>query len=741
MGKAKDTQDDRKQIEEDSKLVNYWHDKFKQSMIHKSKETMAWHDYWDAYTGEYYRKSDKPDYKSDQISNFIFSTIETIRPIMVDGDPAFVAMATSEDGLETQDKIQTALDHEFDREEMGAKIPRQTITSLVLGTSIWFLPWDGDASSDYDGEIKAVEVNPFNFFPDPMATCIEDAEHLIYATYKHVNQLKKVFPSKANLLEGGNIKYEELVANRNIPSRVDNQVLVLEIWCRDFATTEEETEENGKTYKVEKMKYPNGRVITIAPELDALLEDKENPYNDGKFPFVMIKDYDIPFKFWGEGEVAQLISPQDYINDLSNQVIDNAKITANMPWIVDKNSGIGYGKLTNRPGLVIRKNPGSEVHRPQPPSMPNYVMNKIDDLKHDMESISGVHDVTQGKRPTGIQAGNAIMALQEAGQARIRIKVKLMEHGLSKLATMWYNRMQQFWKLDRWVRISTDDGMYDFSQITSEDLKNDYDVKINAGSTMQKNRAGMLDLLIRLGQTTAEDGLPVIDRESILEFVDIKDKSRLVKKFSELAEQNNINDETAETVGMMSEQLEQQVQEISSILEEVTNVMGQMDKEVSELYSFHNEQREEESMPEQVPQEQQVMQEDMGGSLPMSEEEMLNENQMQMPLDQMQQPSPEMEQMGAEGTEVTAYDIYELAMEEELSDQEIELLAEEYGIPIEEIIAVFEQMASQQGQEEMPQEPMISDEILQMIDALSEEELMELLEARPDIIDMIGNNQ
>lgn len=734
MSENKVDETDRDKQEEELKTVSYWHDKFKQAMIHKSKETMEWHDYWDAYTGDYFKESDKPEYKSDQISNFIFSTIETIRPIMVDGDPAFVAMATNEDGLETQDKVQTALNYEFDREKMSAKIPRQTITSLVLGTSIWFLPWDGDADSKYDGEIKAVEVNPFNFFPDPMATCIEDAEYLIYATYKHVNQLKKVFPNKANLLEGGNIKYEELVANRNVPSRVDNQVLVLEIYCRDFTTTEEETEENGKTYKVEKMKYPNGRVITIAPELEILLEDKENPYNDGKFPFVMIKDYDIPFKFWGEGEVKQLLSPQNYINDLSNQVIDNAKITANMPWIIDKNSGIGYGKLTNRPGLVVRKNPGSEVHRPQPPTMPNYVLNKIDDLKHDMESISGVHDVTQGKRPTGIQAGNAIMALQEAGQARIRIKVKLMEHGLGELATMWYSRMQQFWKLDRWIRTSSDSGNYDFTKITSDDLENDFDVKITAGSTMQKNRAGMMDLLIRLGQTTAEDGLPVIDRESILEYVDVKDKSRIIRKFAEMAEQNNINEETAETVGMFSEQLNTQVDQISGILKEVTDVLGDIDGEVTELYSYHNEERDSEK-------QQQARGDEMPVNEPqMTEEEMLMQNQMQMPLDEMQEPSPEMEQMGAEEQVVTAYDIVEVAIEEELSDQEIELLAEEYGVPMEEVIMVFEEMATQNPDGEI-QEPMISDELLQMIDELSEEELMELMELRPDIIEMLGNTQ
>ena len=50
-----------------------------------------------------------------------------------------------------------------------------------------------------------------------------------------------------------------------------------------------------------------------------------------------MKNYDVPFKFWGVGEVEQILSPQIYVNELTNQIIDNAKNTANMQWIIDKN--------------------------------------------------------------------------------------------------------------------------------------------------------------------------------------------------------------------------------------------------------------------------------------------------------------------------------------------------------------------------------------------------------------------
>jgi hypothetical protein len=83
---------------------------------------------------------------------------------------------------------------------------------------------------------------------------------------------------------------------------------------------------------------------------------------------------------------------------------------------------------------VIRKNPGSEVRREQPANMPNYVPNTVDTLKNDMEQVSGIFDSIKGNSETGVYTAQGILALQEAGQARIRLKVKLYEYALTRLS-------------------------------------------------------------------------------------------------------------------------------------------------------------------------------------------------------------------------------------------------------------------------------------------------------------------
>ena len=568
--------------DKEKKLVEWVNSKFKQAYVAKAPLMQKWQTYMDAYNGTMFNKESKPDYKSDEISNIVFSTVEAIRPVMTDNDPKFIAMPRTPQGAEFSHDVQMALDFEWERERMSTKLPAQLIPMLVYGTAIWFCQWDGH-EGEY-GEIKLKAVDPFNVFPDPLAEDVDTCEYLVYATYKNANQLKQIFKDKASAIEGSRITMSELVANRDeSDAKEENQVLVLEMWCRDW-TTMDELEDGTKA-----LRYPKGRVITCLPDLGIVLSDKQNPYKDGKFPFVLMKNYDVPFKFWGNGEVEQILSPQKYINDLTNQIIDNAKSTANMQWIIDKNSGIGQGKLTNRPGLVIRKNPGTEVRRDTPPAMPSYVREQIEVLKTDIQDISGVFDALKGERQSGITAGSAIMALQEASQARIRLKIKLMEQSLTHLANMVYSRMQQFWKLDRWVRITDVEGNPSFQQIGVQVLQNDFDMKVVAGSTMPVNRNAMLDLMIRLAQTNAEDGLPMVDRKAILEYLPTSDRKSILDRFEKQRQEQELKAQQEQQ--MQQQQMQQQqgeldanvASQVTNSLQEVINALNITGQQVEEL--------------------------------------------------------------------------------------------------------------------------------------------------------------
>lgn len=574
-----------KEEEAEMNLASYWNMKFKESMVTKAPYTKRWTTYWDAYRGDYFKNTNLPDYKSNLVSNYIFSIIETIRPIMFDNDPKYQAIPRQPEGLDYSNDWQEVLTYEWDRENMGIKTIREAITLLVTGSAVYFVPWDKESRN-----IKAIPVSPDNIFPDPLATCVEDAGYIIYAKYTHNNLLKKQFPHKAHRFVGASVNYSELVNQNDRNAQVDDQVLVLEIHAKDYESLM--TTETGTA-----LKYPKGRVLVLCPELGVVLEDKENPYEDGKFPFVLMKDYDVPGKFWGEGEVAQLISPQQYMNELNNAILDNAKTTANMPWIVDKNAGIGEGKITSRPGLVIRKNPGTEVRREQAPNMPNYVVGAVEQYKHDMEQVSGIFDSIKGNSETGVYTAQGILALQEAGQARIRLKVKLYESALTQLAKMWVSRIKQFWKEDRYIGITRFDGSYDIKAFTNDAKKFEYDVKITAGSTMPVNRGAMLDLMIRLAQTPMPDGQNLVDREAVVSYLPEEAKSTILRRMNGKKEELTVQVEQLTARMDANEQADQQEM---STLEQMTSVIEKLKAEILQLTEKHDKVEKEKAEQEKL---------------------------------------------------------------------------------------------------------------------------------------------
>lgn len=569
-------------------------------MVAKEPYTKRWFTYLNAWNNVLYEKGSSVPYKTNHVSNFIYSTIESMRPVLFDQNPKFEALPLDAESIEFANDITTTFDWEWHRTNMQELMLANSIYTFTLGTSIIMLKYDYKDGTD--GNVTPIKISPFNIYPDPLATSVEDAEYLIYADYMHENKLKQKYPEKAAFIDGGDIKYSELVNERNDNARVDNQILVLEFYLRDWTTID--VEEDGTTKK--KYKYPKGRVMVIAPELGLVLEDKENPYDTGRFPFFLFKDIDVPFQFWGEGEVKWLLSPQQQANDLYNQIIDNAKNTANMQWIVDKNAGIPKGTLTNRPGLIIRKNPGSDVRRDPPPAMPMYVQQMIETLKRDIEVISGVHDVTRGETPTGVQSAAAIISLQEAAQIRIRLKVTLHENALGLLGTEWLARMRQFWKFDRKIPKKVDEKqmflamqlngieMQPNGAVTGNEprftmldvspdkqLKHEYRIKVIGASVMQNSRASMLDQLIRLMQTPAEDGMPCVPREAVLDYLPDTNKQQVLAYFQKLREEamqkeqaQQMSNEQVQQIQMMG----QQIQELSSVVNSLQNRANQEDE-------------------------------------------------------------------------------------------------------------------------------------------------------------------
>lgn len=573
------TRDKEKDEDTEKFLVSEIIKKYKNSYDSKASKHELWDKCYKAYTGELFKKN-LPEYTSQEISNFVFSTVESIKPIMLADNPKFVIMPQKQEFMEKATLVQSIMDYEWLRAKMFSHMSRSCTSGLIFGTVPIAIVWDKTSQNGL-GDVKPIPLSPFNFFVDQMATCIDDAQYCGYASYKNVGEVIKSFPHKAEELKNATQMPTDTYLNygKNMDNASSNYVLYIEMYMRDYSTIEEEIEDEEGTKTVSRLKYPKGRFVAIAG--DVLLEDMDNPYTDGKFPFVLWKCYDVPGQFWGMGEVEQLISPMQYHANLMNNILDSARITANSPWIVDKNSGIEKNSLTNRHGLVIRKNPGTDVHREQPAQLPAYIQNIVDKLEKHIEIIPGVYDVTRGERPSGITAGVAIQALNESAQGRIKLKVQALEQTLSELGGLWLSRIQQFWITKRSVRTIAEDYTPTYGEVDRDDVDGDYDVIIVAGSTMPVNKTAKLQQLVQMAQTMGEDGLPLVDRKTVLENADISNIDEILQRFADIKQQ-----QAQEAQAQQQAQLDQQAQ-----AQQVEQAKAQQDAQIQAQNDEANHQR------------------------------------------------------------------------------------------------------------------------------------------------------
>ncbi|MGL4774542.1 MAG: portal protein [Clostridium sp.] len=516
---------------------------YKASYDSKANLHTQWKDNYSAYTGETFKKKHETNDRSNAIPNHIFATVETVKPIMLTNLPKNIVLPKTANGYSKAQLVQQALEYEWDRTSLLTKLQQSLTDESLYGNMILGLFWNQKASKGI-GEVELRQISPFNFFIDPMATTIDEASYCIYATYKPYGQIVQAYPDKAKELE--NSKTNDVDENLSFGKNTENakdQLLYVECYMRDYSTEliEEENEDGEKVEKT-KLKYKNGRRVVIAG--DVLLHDGENPYEDGKFPFVSSSCYDLPNQFWGLSEVEPLISIQREICEIYDDIIENAHLCGNPVWIVDNNAGVEKNSLTNRKGLVVRKNPGTDVHREAPPPIPAYIQNILSDLKYDIQVVSGVFDATRGERPVSITSGVAIQALQDSSQGRIRLRTQKLEIMLEKLGSMWLNRIQQYWTLPRTIRImgaEYEPNSYPliingqevlFKDVTRDMVDGDFDIKIVTGSSMATNRSARMEQIIRLAQTPAEDGMPMLPRKTVLEYSELDNIQEIMDAFN-----------------------------------------------------------------------------------------------------------------------------------------------------------------------------------------------------------------
>ena len=283
-------------------------------------------------------------------------------------------------------------------------------------------------------------------------------------------------------------------------------------------------------------KYPYGRIIASVGHL--LLEDKPSIYTHGRSPYVRFYVCPIPGRNYYYGMINQIVAPQMELNKRKSQIIDILSLTANPPMLINIMAGIKASKMTNEPGLLIPVT--MDVDRAakwmQVPNFPSALFESVISTTNDIATISGIHDITQGRKPVGITAGVAIESMQEAAETRLRQMARYLEYSQKHAAELMVSIIFQFYIENRIVRVADKDNpgkyIYDNANFMNVELAGGLpDILIKSGSTMPVNEA------VRRGQGMQLFELGAIDQRELLELFDWQNVDEIIARMEQKAQE------------------------------------------------------------------------------------------------------------------------------------------------------------------------------------------------------------
>jgi hypothetical protein len=540
------------------------------SLIEQGKQYRAEFDEDWKTRKEYYQgkqwKSDTT--KSKPVMNIIRQMIQATIPILTDQRPGFGAMAREPSDFLFAKNIGEMIEVWWDNTSMDHTLIEAIFCSMLFDAGVLKVVWDPTAE-DGIGDVAVESVDPGDIYvPKGSKDFNKCCGWVIQKSRKQIGEMRRLFPDMADKIKADSdtgssdrfSKGEELkivsptdqyspkenVVNESVDTR--KMVDVAECWIDDESVVEEMREtENGEPEKVVKKRFPRGKLITILPNQNLLLQSVENPYMHGKKPYVRIVDMILPGEFWGEGEAKSLMHTQRLINKTLKHMFDVFQLMSNPVWIVKKDSGVNVETITNSVSAVYEVNPNSvdPIKRDFPPSVQSGILDLYHTLITQSESISGISEISQGRKPTGVTAASAIENLQEAAQTRIRSKERNLQVSLQQLGNQVVALMLQFYRTPRVVRITNDaqgfpqyreffieepeEGKYIFNQknfvfdperqqyipevayTTVGPTKGMMDVKVLAGTAMPWAKTTRANIAFRLFDAQAIDDKELLD--------------------------------------------------------------------------------------------------------------------------------------------------------------------------------------------------------------------------------------
>jgi len=389
--------------------------------------------------------------------------IQDVRP----GPGGTPTQITFEPAMVAAKKMEKKIHDQLDESNAKKHLRAAAFECALFGTGVMKGPfavdkeyprWDD--AGNYDPLIKTVpmvsSVSVWNFYPDPDAATMDEAEYVIERHKMSRSELRKLVNRpffRKNEVETA-VKFGpdytkdwwEMAMDDDSQGQVPERYEVLEFWGNvDQDLLKEHGVEIPKELKSKSeisvnIWVCNGRVLRLVM----------NPFTPTIIPYYAVP-YEInPYSLWGVGIAENMDDTQTLMNGFMRMAVDNAALSGNLLIEVDETNLVPGQDLEVYPGKVFRRQggaPGQAIFGTKFPNISNENMQMFDKARVLADESTGFPSFAHGQ--TGVsgvgRTASGISMLMSAANGSIRTVVKnIDDYLLAPLGKALFSFNMQF---------------------------------------------------------------------------------------------------------------------------------------------------------------------------------------------------------------------------------------------------------------------------------------------------------
>ena len=389
--------------------------------------------------------------------------IEEVRP----GPGTTPTQVTFEPAMIAAKKMEKKIHDQLEESHASKHLRSTAFECALFGTGVMKGPFavdkeypNWDEEGNYNPTIKTVpmvsNVSIWNFYPDPDANNMEEAEYGIERHKLSRSELRKLANRpyfRKNEIDiavkyGPNYVKEwwEQVMEDDAQQPSTERYEVLEFWGNVDVevlknhNVEIPAELKNKPEVSVNIWICNGRVLRLVM----------NPFTPTIVPFYVVP-YEInPYSMWGIGVAENMDDTQTLMNGFMRMAVDNAALSGNLLIEVDETNLVPGQDLEVYPGKVFRREggaPGQAIFGTKFPNVSNENMQMFDKARVLADESTGFPSFAHGQ--TGIsgvgRTASGISMLMSAANGSIRTVVKnIDDYLLAPLGKALFSFNMQF---------------------------------------------------------------------------------------------------------------------------------------------------------------------------------------------------------------------------------------------------------------------------------------------------------